>query len=293
MRVVGTVASGPQHLRRRDEHGKAPESRRRVQRHRAHAWKPPTGTAWCRRATSRSTAAGGACCSARPSPTRPSLPSAFGPKARAGATSPSISWIPTWCSPRRPRSCSSTPPTPTGSISAPIEPAKTKPRGFYIRRLSSIQDAEEVNRIYSARGMVTVPPDFFWSKRDSRAITYFVAEDEADRRHYRHRHRRRSLRRVRRHRARLFAVVSGRRSASHPARHRRSAGAPAGGAFQGARRVLHGPLGDARQRAGHRALREARLHSAGPRSPSSARTSSTRGCSPRRRSTIRRSILTP
>jgi len=59
------------------------------------------------------------------------------------------------------------------------EPEKSKPRGFYIRRLSSIQDAEEVNRIYSARGMVTVPPDFFWSKRDSRAITYFVAEDEA------------------------------------------------------------------------------------------------------------------
>ncbi|MHA1518042.1 MAG: N-acetylglutaminylglutamine synthetase [Alphaproteobacteria bacterium] len=59
------------------------------------------------------------------------------------------------------------------------EPAKTKPRGFYIRRLSSIQDADEVNRIYSSRGMITVPPDFFWSKRDSRAITYFVAEDEA------------------------------------------------------------------------------------------------------------------
>ncbi len=58
------------------------------------------------------------------------------------------------------------------------EPAKSKPRGFYIHRLSSVQDAEEVNRIYSARGMVTVPPDFFWSKRDSRAITYFVAEDE-------------------------------------------------------------------------------------------------------------------
>lgn len=59
------------------------------------------------------------------------------------------------------------------------EPAKSKPQGFYIRRLSSIQDAEEVNRIYAARGMVTVSPDFFWEKRDSRAITYFVAEDEA------------------------------------------------------------------------------------------------------------------
>ncbi len=27
--------------------------------------------------------------------------------------------------------------------------------------------------------MVPVPPDFFWAKRDARAITYFVAEDEA------------------------------------------------------------------------------------------------------------------
>lgn len=58
------------------------------------------------------------------------------------------------------------------------DPAKSKPRGFYVRRLSSIQDAEEVNRIYSARGMVTVAPNFFWEQRDSRAITYFVAEDE-------------------------------------------------------------------------------------------------------------------
>jgi GNAT-family acetyltransferase (TIGR03103 family) len=52
------------------------------------------------------------------------------------------------------------------------------PAGFYIRRLTSIQDAEEVNRIYSARGMVPVPPDFFWSRRNSRALTYFVAEDD-------------------------------------------------------------------------------------------------------------------
>ncbi len=59
------------------------------------------------------------------------------------------------------------------------DPAASKPRGFYVRRLSSIHDAEEVNRIYSARGMVTVAPNFFWEQRDSRAITYFVAEDEA------------------------------------------------------------------------------------------------------------------
>ena len=52
------------------------------------------------------------------------------------------------------------------------------PRGFFVRRLSSAQDAEEVNRIYGTRNMVTVPPDFFWSNRDNRSITYFVAEDQ-------------------------------------------------------------------------------------------------------------------
>jgi GNAT-family acetyltransferase (TIGR03103 family) len=57
--------------------------------------------------------------------------------------------------------------------------AAEQPRGFYVRQLSSAQDADEANRIYAARGMVPVPPEFFWSKRDSRAITYFVAEAEA------------------------------------------------------------------------------------------------------------------
>jgi len=56
--------------------------------------------------------------------------------------------------------------------------AAETPRGFFVRRLSSAQDAEEVNRIYDARHMVPVPPDFFWTNRDNRAITYFVAEDK-------------------------------------------------------------------------------------------------------------------
>jgi GNAT-family acetyltransferase (TIGR03103 family) len=56
--------------------------------------------------------------------------------------------------------------------------SRRKPRGFAVRRLSSRADADAVNRIYAARGMVTVPPEFFWEKRDARAITYFVAEDE-------------------------------------------------------------------------------------------------------------------
>ncbi|MCP5433321.1 MAG: N-acetylglutaminylglutamine synthetase [Alphaproteobacteria bacterium] len=50
---------------------------------------------------------------------------------------------------------------------------------FLIRRLTSKADADAVNRIYLSRGMVPVAPDFFWSTRDSRVITYFLAEDRA------------------------------------------------------------------------------------------------------------------
>ncbi|MBO0663543.1 N-acetylglutaminylglutamine synthetase [Jiella sp. MQZ9-1] len=57
-------------------------------------------------------------------------------------------------------------------------PSSRRPRGYFIRRLASEQDATEVNRIYQSRGMVQVHPAFFWSNRDNRALTYFVAEDE-------------------------------------------------------------------------------------------------------------------
>lgn len=61
---------------------------------------------------------------------------------------------------------------------ATYRPGQRRPRGFFIRRLSTEADADAVNAIYQSRGMVTVRPDFFWRKRDSRAITYLVAEDE-------------------------------------------------------------------------------------------------------------------
>ena len=57
-------------------------------------------------------------------------------------------------------------------------PSKRMPKGFFIRRLTSQADAVAINRIYATRGMVQVPPEFFWSKRDARSISYFVAEDE-------------------------------------------------------------------------------------------------------------------
>lgn len=56
--------------------------------------------------------------------------------------------------------------------------SRKSPKGFFIRRLTSQSDAEAINRIYAARSMIPVPPEFFWSKRDARSIIYFVAEDE-------------------------------------------------------------------------------------------------------------------
>ncbi len=59
-----------------------------------------------------------------------------------------------------------------------MPPMKRKEQGFFVRRLSSKQDAEQVNRIYMGRNMVPVPPEFFWSNRDSRSVTVLVAEDD-------------------------------------------------------------------------------------------------------------------
>lgn len=55
--------------------------------------------------------------------------------------------------------------------------SRRQPRGFTIRRLISDADAQAINDIYAKRKMVPVPPEFFRSPRDDRAITYFVAED--------------------------------------------------------------------------------------------------------------------
>lgn len=57
-------------------------------------------------------------------------------------------------------------------------PSQTSRRGFFLRRLTTKADADAVNNIYAARGMVPVPPEFFLEKRDLRAMSYFVAEDD-------------------------------------------------------------------------------------------------------------------
>ena len=53
------------------------------------------------------------------------------------------------------------------------------PRGFSVRRMGTRSDADAVNRIYAACGMVSVDPEFFWHHRDSRELIYFVAVDNA------------------------------------------------------------------------------------------------------------------
>ncbi|MEP4030040.1 N-acetylglutaminylglutamine synthetase [Roseibium polysiphoniae] len=56
--------------------------------------------------------------------------------------------------------------------------SRHQPKGFFIRRLTSIDDADAINRLYAARGMVKIEPEFFWEQRDARSISYFVAEDK-------------------------------------------------------------------------------------------------------------------
>lgn len=62
---------------------------------------------------------------------------------------------------------------------ATYRPKHRRQSGVFVRRLTTEHDAEAINTIYAAHGMVTVRPDFFWSNRDARAITVLVAEDAA------------------------------------------------------------------------------------------------------------------
>lgn len=56
--------------------------------------------------------------------------------------------------------------------------AKDQRKGFTVRRLSSRVDAEQINALYSRRGMVPISEDYFWSDLNPREITVLVAEEE-------------------------------------------------------------------------------------------------------------------
>lgn len=51
------------------------------------------------------------------------------------------------------------------------------PKGFIVRRMLAREDARAINELYAKRQMVQVDPDFLWAKRDSRTLTYLVAEE--------------------------------------------------------------------------------------------------------------------
>ncbi|MFB9174591.1 N-acetylglutaminylglutamine synthetase [Roseibium salinum] len=61
---------------------------------------------------------------------------------------------------------------------ATYRPARSRRKGFTVRRLSSRSDAEAINELYITRGMVPVPPEFFWSELDPRTMTVLVAEED-------------------------------------------------------------------------------------------------------------------
>lgn len=61
---------------------------------------------------------------------------------------------------------------------ATYRPRRASVQGYFVRRLCSEADAKAVNRIYSARGMVPVDPEFFWRRRDSRTLTFLVVEHD-------------------------------------------------------------------------------------------------------------------
>lgn len=56
-------------------------------------------------------------------------------------------------------------------------PARSQPRGFIMRKFRTLEDAEAINRIFAARHMVPIDPDFLRRNRNSRSLTFFVAED--------------------------------------------------------------------------------------------------------------------
>ena len=56
--------------------------------------------------------------------------------------------------------------------------ARSRRKGFTVRRISARGDADAINTLYASRGMVPVSPDFFWSELDPREITVLVAEED-------------------------------------------------------------------------------------------------------------------
>jgi hypothetical protein len=120
--------------------------------------------------------------------------------------------------------------------------ARSRRMGFTVRRLSSRSDAEAINELYISRGMVPVPPEFFWSDLDPRTITVLVAEEDDTGADCRHRHGRRPPPGNQRCGPGQFTVVSvGLAPGTFP-RGRRGSGPAARRGVQGQGSAAHGPV---------------------------------------------------
>jgi len=56
-------------------------------------------------------------------------------------------------------------------------PARQPVRGVVVRKMRTQADAEEINRVYAANGMVRANPERMWANQLTQHFTYLVAED--------------------------------------------------------------------------------------------------------------------
>ncbi|WP_420814441.1 N-acetylglutaminylglutamine synthetase [Jiangella ureilytica] len=57
-------------------------------------------------------------------------------------------------------------------------PRRNPVAGVFVRKMSELADADDINRLYSARGMVTGDVDLMWANQRTPTFTYLVAQDE-------------------------------------------------------------------------------------------------------------------
>jgi hypothetical protein len=131
--------------------------------------------------------------------------------------------------------------------------------GLAVHDLRDEDDADAVNRIYTAAGMVTAPTEVLWANQRTPTFTYLVARDTETGQIVGTVTGRRPPPRVQRPRGRDEPVVARGRPPVGPPRDRAGARPLARGPLQGPRARLPRPVGRPRQRPGDRAVREARV----------------------------------
>ncbi len=58
--------------------------------------------------------------------------------------------------------------------------SRRRPKGFHVRMLNSLEDAQSIERLYTTRRMVPPSAEFIWQNRTSKVLSYWIAEDDQD-----------------------------------------------------------------------------------------------------------------